>query len=121
MAINSGKKIRKRLTDMGTVIQTIFADLASTIRVAESGLDLQPVGALGTTQKRVNQNTPVLVYNPTAGDLFVAFGDDGVSAPTSAANGIPVLKDGTTVMLNSGDKIWIRGSATGLFAYTGDN
>lgn len=119
MAINPGKKIRKRLTDMGTVIQSIFADFAGSIRTSESGLDLQPVGVI-TAQVRVNQNTPVLVYNSTAGDLFVAFGDDGVAAPTTASNGIPVLA-GSTAMFNSGDKIWIRGSAAGLFAYTGDN
>lgn len=119
MPINSGKKIRKRLTDSGTVIQAIFADLASVIRTAESGLDLQPVGSI-TAQVRVDQNRPVLVYNSTAGALFVAFGDDGVTAPTSASDGIPVLPN-STAMLNSGDKIWVRGSAAGLFAYTGDN
>ncbi len=119
MAINPGKKIRKRITDLGTVIQALFADLAGSLRTAESGLDLQPVGTI-TAQVRVNQNTSVLVFNSTAGVLFVAFGDDGMSAPTAATDGIPVVA-GQTAMLNSGDKIWIRGSAAGLFAYTGDN
>lgn len=119
MAINPGKKIKKRLTDLGTVIQSIFADIASVVRVAESGIDLAPVGTI-TAQVRVDENTPVLVYNSTAGVLFVAFGDDGMSAPTAATDGIPVQAT-STLMLNSGSSRWIRGSAAGMFAYTGDN
>lgn len=113
----TGRKINK-ITDLGTILQAIFADLAGTIRMAESGLDLTPVGSI-TAEVRVNRNTPVLVYNSTGADLFVAFGVQGLSAPADAAAGVPVLAN-QTAMLNSGDSIWIRGSAAGLFAYTGD-
>ena len=75
----AGKKIN-RVTDGGTVIQAIYADLAGALRMAESGLDLTPVGSI-TAATRVNRNTPVLVYNSTAGTLFVAFGDASVGAP----------------------------------------
>lgn len=111
------KKIR-RIVDIGTVIQAIYADSAGVIRIAQAGLDLAPIGALDAAV-RVGENTPVLVFNSAGAVAFVTFGDQSVAAPGTAANGIPIPA-GQTVMLNSGAKAWIRASASTVFGYAAD-
>jgi hypothetical protein len=118
MAINPGKKIR-RITDLGTIIQSVFADIASVIRVAESGLDMAIVGQI-TAAQRVGPNTTVWFFNSTGGTLYVAFGAAAMAAPTGAADGFPILA-GERFALNSGSNSFARASAAGVFAYTGDN
>jgi len=112
-----GRKVR-RITDLGTILQSIFADFAGVIKTAESGLNLTPIGALDSA-KRIGKNTPILVYNNDTSDHFVTFGADGVSAPSDATDGIPVLA-GETMMLNSGDNAWVISDSASVFGYPGD-
>jgi hypothetical protein len=113
-----GTKPVKNITNIGTILQAIFADLSAVIRVAQAGLDWTPKGDL-TNAVRVGENTPVMLYNSTGGVLFVAFGDQSMSAPTGATDGIPIAA-GEKFVLNSGAKAWVRGSAAGIFAYNAD-
>lgn len=108
----------KRITDMGTLFQAIFGDRAGVLKMSDGGLNWTPAGQI-TAAVRVGENQHVMLYNSTAGDLFVAFGDQGMGAPTTAANGLPVLA-GSTVVYSSGEKGWARASAAGVFAYVGD-
>lgn len=117
MANDATKKITS-ITNLGTMQQAAFADAAAVIRVAQAGLDWNPLGSI-TTAVQCQPNTPVMIYNSTAGVLYVAFGSQTVGAPTTAANGIPVLANSLTV-LNSGANAWVIASATGAFAYNAD-
>jgi hypothetical protein len=110
------KKIN-RITDIGKVIQSIFADAAASIRVAEAGLDLSPIGALGS-RVRIGPSQPILVYNSGAIG-YIKFGDQTVTAPVNATDGIPVLA-GQVFMLNSGSNEWVIASAGTLFGYLAD-
>lgn len=111
------RKIR-RIVDLGSIMQAIFADLAGVIKTADGGMNWVPKGA-ATAAVRVGENAPVMLFNSTGGVLFVAFGDQTMGAPADATNGLPVLA-GETVVYNSGDKAWVRASAAGIFAYVGD-
>lgn len=106
------------ITNQGTVIQAIFADAAAVLRVAQAGLDWHPLGSI-TSAVRCGSNTPVMVYNSTGGVLYVAFGAQAMSAPTTAANGIPIA-GGEKFVLSSGVNAWVMGSGAGLFAYNAD-
>lgn len=108
----------KKITNPQQIFQSVYGDSSSVIRMAEGGLDWTPKGAAGTAV-RVDKGTPILCYNGGAGVAFVAFGAQGMSAPSSAANGIPVLA-GQTFILNSGDNEWVRASSASLFVYVGD-
>lgn len=108
----------KTITSPPQIFQSIFGDKASVVRIAEAGLDWTPKGAANNAV-RVDKGTPVLCYNGGAGVAFVAFGAQGMSAPSTAANGIPVLA-GQTFVLNSGDSEWVRASSASLFVYVGD-
>lgn len=108
----------KKITNPQQIFQAVYGDGSSIIRVAESGLNWTPRGAAGTAV-RVDKGTPVLCYNSGAGVAFVAFGDQTMSAPTAATNGIPVLA-GQTFVLNSGDSEWVRASAATLFVFVAD-
>lgn len=107
-----------RIADPGTVIQSVFADLAAAIRMAESGLDLTAVGALNAAV-RIGMNTPILVYNSDSSVHYIKFGVQAVTAPTNASNGIPVLAN-STIMLNSGAQAWVRSDSALVFGYKGD-
>jgi hypothetical protein len=117
MADNKTKKVTS-ITNLGTMQQAAFADAAAVIRVAESGLDWNPLGDIATA-KLCGPNTPVLIYNSTGAAVFVAFGPQAVAAPTTAANGIPVVA-GAVFVLNSGVNSWVRSSVCGVFAYNAD-
>jgi hypothetical protein len=111
------KKIR-RITDMGTFIQAIFADLAGSIKISEGGLDLSIMGALNTAI-RVGPAATIRVFNAGGATAYVAFGIQGMAAPTSPLDGIPV-PSGQYLVVNSGDKEWVRASAATMFGYQGD-
>lgn len=112
------KKIR-RITDPGKVMQSVFADRAGTIRVAEAGLDLKPIGALNTAV-RVGPGAVVYVYNAVGAVGYVTFGDQSVAAPANPSTGIPVPGN-SYMVLNSGDSEWVRSSAGTLFGYLADS
>ena len=112
------KKIRK-ITDPGTLMQSIFADLAGDVRVGESGMDLKPIGAIDSA-KRVGEGTSVLVYNAGGSTAFGKFGVQTVTAPTGPSDGIPILAS-EKFMCNSGPDAWIIGNSASLYAYTADN
>jgi hypothetical protein len=111
------KRIRKIL-DIGSIVQSIFADGAATIRVAESGLDLSILGALGAGV-RVGSGAPIMCFNSAGAVAYVSFGVQGLAAPTGPTNGIPVPA-GQSIMLNSGDQEWIRSSAATVYGYQAD-
>lgn len=111
------KKIRK-ITDIGTVIQAIFAEEPGAIRVAESGLEWSPIGSLATA-KRVGVTSPIRIFNSSGAIAYVAFGDEAMLAPTGPTDGIPV-PGGAVVVLNSGAKNWVRSSAGTVYGYQGD-
>lgn len=114
------KKLNGRMTDKGKRGQLMFADEASVSRTGDAGMDWKPIGALVPAQN-VGTGCPVLVYNSGASVAFVACGKtETVTAPTSAANGVPVLA-GQTLVLNSGENSWIISSSASVFGYTGDN
>lgn len=113
----STKHIR-RITDPAKRDQASFADFAQTLRTAEAGLDLTPVGAIAPAV-RIGESTPILVFNSGASIAYVAFGAQTVAAPTGPANGIPVLPN-EKLMLNSGPNAWIIASSAAVFGYTGD-
>lgn len=112
------KKITK-VVDIGTVIQSVFAAAAGVVRVAQSGLDLKPLGALNSA-KKVGAGSPVMVFNSGASTDYVTFGAATVSAPSGAADGIPIPSQ-QSVLLNSGDSEWIISKAATTFGYKADN
>jgi hypothetical protein len=109
----------KRITDLGSIFQAIFADLAGIMKTSDGGLDWVIKGS-ATTAVRVGENATVMLYNSTGGTLFVAFGAQAMAAPTAATDGLPVLA-GETRVYNSGSNPWVRASAAGVFAYVGDS
>lgn len=111
------KNIR-RITDMGTLLQAIFADLAGSIKVSEGGLDLAILGALNTAV-RVGPAAVIRVFNAGGATAYVAFGAQGMAAPTGPTDGIPVPA-GQYLVVNSGAKEWVRASAATMFGYKGD-
>jgi len=112
------KKIT-RITDPGTIAQARFADEAGVDRVALGGIDLLPIGALGTAVK-VEQGSPVLVFNSAGSIAYVSFGAYNMAAPAGPTDGIPIAA-GEKYMLNSGSNAWIRASAATVYGYKGDN
>lgn len=112
------KKIKK-LTDIGTIQQAVFADNASVNRVAEAGLDLLPVGSLSNAV-RIGEATPIMIFNSGGAVAYVAFGAQDMAAPSGPTNGIPVPA-GQLLMLNSGASAWVRASAATVYGYKGDN
>lgn len=111
------KKVNQ-VTNMGTLMQAIFADLAAVIRVAQAGLDWNPLGDC-TAAVQCGRNMPVMLYNSTGAVLYVKFGAQNVTAPTTAANGIPIAA-GEKFVASSGVNSWVIASAVGIFAYNCD-
>jgi hypothetical protein len=109
---------RNRLTDPAKIQQKGFNDQAQVMKNSDGGLSWKPLGAAGT-RIRVGQATPIMLYNSTATDAFVKFGDNTVTAPAGAADGIPVLAS-STVVHNSGEHSYVIASAGTVFAYTAD-
>lgn len=114
-----GTKKITNVTNAGTVVQAVFADLAAVIRTVNAGLDWKPVGALGTAV-RVTENTPVMVFNSAGAVAYVAFGIQTMAAPTGPTDGIPIAA-GEKFVLSSGDFAWVRASAATVYGYKGDN
>ena len=84
------RKITK-ITDIGTIWQAAFEDDSNGIRTVEAGQVLTPAGSIAAAV-RVGTEATVMFYNSTAGVLYVKFGaTSGVTAPTGAADGLPVL------------------------------
>jgi hypothetical protein len=100
----------------GTAQSRMFDPLAYVNRVSNAGLSWSPLGAAGSAVL-VGAITPVMVFSATA--AFVAFGNDSVAAPTSAANGLPVPAN-TPVFYNSGPNTHVIGSASSVFIYSAD-
>lgn len=117
MANNQTKKITS-LTDLGTMQQAVFADVAAVLRTAQSGLDWNPLGDCSTS-KQCGPHTPVMIYNSTNAVVFVSFGTQSVTAPSSALNGIPILA-GEKFVLSSGLSSWVISSAAAVYAYNAD-
>ena len=111
------KKINQ-VTPMGIMQQAAFADLAAVVRVAQAGLDWNPLGDVATAVL-CQPNTPVMLFNSTGATIYVAFGGKTMAAPTSAANGIPIAA-GEKFVCSSGANSFVRASAAGLFAYNAD-
>lgn len=108
-----------KITDPAKIIQLVFDDESNVNKIAESGMSLQPIGALGSPV-RVGQTRPVLVYNSGASVAFVKFGQQGITAPAGAADGIPVLPNSLFV-LNSGSNDWVIASSAAVFGYAASN
>jgi hypothetical protein len=117
MANNVTRKITS-ITNVGTLIQAVFADLAAAIRVAQVGLDFTPKGAL-TNAVRVGENQAVMIFNSAGAVGYVSFGSQSMGAPTGPTDGIPVAA-GEKIVLSSGSNAWVRGSAATIFGYVGD-
>jgi len=112
-------KKNTRIVDPGKREQLLFAGDSCTQRNTEAGLDLKPIGALNAA-KKVGQSCPVLVFNSSNVVAYISFGDASVTAPTGAANGIPVLPN-EKFIVNSGKATHIIASNANVFGYTGDN
>jgi hypothetical protein len=110
-----------KLNDVAKIPQTTYSADAQVQRNSESGLSWLPVGPTNTKYK-VGQSIPVLLYNSTGTVVFIKFGNDADcnTAPTAAANGIPVLPN-STIVYNSGSNDWMVSNSSGLFAYLADS
>ena len=104
--------------DPGKISQKSFSIQAEVQKNSESGLSWKPLGA-ASAAVRVGAKTPVMCFNSAGAVAFVAFGDQTIAAPTTGANGMPVLANSSSVY-NSGDSEWIRASAGTVFVYTAD-
>lgn len=109
----------KKITNLGSIHQNTYSDDAKVLRVAETGHNLAPKGAIATAVK-VGDGQPVMVFNSDTNPHYVKFGDESVAAPSGPANGIPIPA-GQFLVLNSGANMWIRSDSATVYAYSGDN
>ncbi len=112
------KKLTK-VTDPARIAQMTYSEDEQVNNQAESGLAWSPIGAIGTA-KKVDEATPVMLFNGGGAVAFVKFGDSAMTAPVTAADGIPVPA-GETLIVNSGKNEYVRASAATVFAYTSGN
>jgi len=112
------KKLTK-ITDPGRIHQMTYSEDEQTLNASETGLSWAPIGAINTA-KKVEEATAVMLFNGAGAVAFVKFGDKDVTAPASAADGIPVPA-GQTLIVNSGKNEYVRASAATVFAYTSGN
>jgi hypothetical protein len=117
MADRTPEKLH-RVTDPGSILQSQYSDESQVIRGAEAGLNWKPLGALGS-KAQVGKARAILLYNSSASVAFVAFGDNTVAAPATAAAGIPILPNDTFIC-NSGLDQWIIASSASVFGYTAE-
>lgn len=114
---------KNRLVNPSEITQNTYSDKSSAQRNIDVGLSAKPIGLINNTKKRIAREIPqsfvaVVFYNQTSSAVFVKFGDKDVTAPTSAADGFPVLP-GEKCTLNSGaNEFAITSSATGIYAYS---
>ena len=121
------KKAKGNATGPGNQSQLRFNEGAVSDKVSESGFHFfygasNAEGLLGdiAAGADVPKFRPVMLCNSTAGNLFVAFGDSGLAAPTGGANGV-MIPANSCVVLSSGDNVRVRSSAAGVFAYVADD
>jgi hypothetical protein len=111
-------KYYKASVGLGQIGQQIHDVQSGNRKTGDAGLAWTPIGDVGTAVK-VGYRTPVRLYNSTGAVIFVSFGLYGMAAPSTAANGMPVLA-GSMIVYNSGYNNYVRSSGAGLFGYTGD-
>ena len=107
-----------KIVSPGTISQNTYDGDAKAQRNSESGLSWTPVGAINAAV-RVGKSTSIMIYNSAGAVGFVKFGAQAVVAPTTAANGIPILPN-SIMIISSGQSDWIIGSAATLFAYSAE-
>lgn len=112
------KKLLK-VTDPGRIAQMTYAEDEQTHNTSETGLAWTPVGAISTAVK-VQEATSVMIYNDGASTAYFRFGPAAITAPVGAADGIPCPAK-QTIIVNSGTKEYVIGTAATLFAYTAGN
>lgn len=105
----------KTVTSITQIQQQIYSPTSGVNKFAESGLSLEPIGALNSPVN-VGQYQPVLVFNSGASVAYVAFGAQTASAPTGPTNGIPILAN-EKVVVNSGINSYIVASAATVYGY----
>ena len=117
------KKVKGTITGPGNQAQIRFNEDACSDKVSETGLNYfygvsnaeGLLGALGNAI-RCGKFKPIYVFNTAGAVAYVAFGDTGVAAPTSGANGVPIPA-GQGMMLSSGQNEFIRASAATVFGF----
>jgi len=112
-------KVSHKITNVLSVIQRIYSDRARVIRTAESGMVWDPKGELSTALF-CGTNKPIQLYNASGATQYVAFGAQGMSAPSSASDGFPIPA-GSLFVINSGDNDWVRSSSNQVFGYWDNN
>lgn len=105
----------KRILDPAKIIQNLYSDASQVQRTANAGMAIKPIGEISSA-KRVGKAASIMIYNSSNAVVFVAFGSQSISAPSSPSNGIPILA-GEKVFINSGDDEWIRASSNSVYAY----
>lgn len=105
----------KRITGPARIAQNVYSDASQVQRTANAGLAIKPMGELSAA-KRVGKAATIVVYNSGNHTAYVGFGDQSISAPSTPADGIPVLA-GEKVSLNSGDDEWVRASSNSIYGY----
>lgn len=109
--------MKRAITDLGQIERRVYNPESESRLVSQAGLQMDPQGALAATATRVPAHEPIVIYNPSNAVVYIAFGDAAsLAAPTTAANGFPVLKD-EKVVLNPGKHCFMRASAVGCFWY----
>jgi len=105
-------------TDPGRIIQNGYSPASHSYRQAESGLFWSPKGEISSAV-RVTQNSTLLIHNSHATLMkYVICGAAAVGTPASAAAGVPVPPL-TSVIINSGESSFVRGTDNTVFAFQG--
>jgi hypothetical protein len=104
-------------TDPGKIQQDIFSAAAKVQKKADGGLSWVAKGPANVAT-RVDTSTPVMFFNSSTTVAYVSFAttSTGISAPTGAANGLPV-PGGQTVVYNSGSNCYYIASAATILSY----
>jgi len=94
-----------------------FNDYGLNHREMDAGfpIDMSKVGAIPAAAIYVGKHMPVRIVNASGAPMYVATGDDTVTAPTGMSNGIAIL-DLTEVTINTGDQEYIRFNAASASA-----
>jgi hypothetical protein len=110
---------KSRIVNPSEIGQNVYSDKAASQRNSDVGLCLAPLGQVSATKRIASDErkafAAVVFYNNTAAPIYVAFGDKDLVAPTTAANGFPILA-GEKAVLNSGSSTHVAASAP-IFAY----
>lgn len=109
---------KAKSVDPARIGLTSYDVSAQVQKNSDAGLSWKPLGA-ASAAVRVGPHTPVMVFNTSGSTGFVAFGAAGMSAPSAATNGMPVLNNSIAIF-NSGESEYVRASAANIFVYTAD-